>query len=108
MLERLRKGIVESYVGTIALGWLLADVVTHFANIFASPVASWVSRREYREMPLPSHLSFSQDFLLRDALPELIRTVLIFGAWYVLLYWLYLRPLKEKRAESHSSIEISG
>jgi len=34
MFERLKQGVVESYVGAIALGRLLAQSPVHFANIF--------------------------------------------------------------------------
>src|SRR6185437_5096899 len=42
MFERLKRTLVESYVGAIALGYLLAQVILHFVEIFASPVAVWV------------------------------------------------------------------
>lgn len=98
MLERLRRGLVESFVGAIALGWLLADVFVHLANIFASPVASWITRNEYHEFP--GRQTVPTDFLLRDALPELIRMFLLVAVWYILFYWLYIRPAKSKLPES--------
>lgn len=106
MFERLRRGVVQSYVGAIALGWLLADAVMHFAGIFAAPVASWISRREFHEMPGPPHPNFSTDFLMLDALPELIRTVAIVVAWLLLFYWLYLRPVNDKEGDSIPGAEV--
>ena len=50
MFERLRRTLVETFVGAIALGYLLAQGILHFANIFTSPVTGWVARNEYREM----------------------------------------------------------
>lgn len=38
MLNRLKRTLVESFVGAIALGYLLAQTILHFVNIFASPV----------------------------------------------------------------------
>lgn len=105
MLDRLRRGLVESFVGTIALGWLLADVIVHFANIFAAPVASWITRSEYHE--LPGRQIVLTDFLLRDALPELIRTLLLTVVWYILLYWLYVRPAKNQLPDSIQTPENS-
>ena len=49
MLERLKRALVESFVGAIALGYLLAQGILHFVNIFASPIAGWVSRSYYKE-----------------------------------------------------------
>jgi hypothetical protein len=96
---------VESFVGAIALGWLLADVIVHFANIFASPVASWITRSEYHE--LPGRQIVLTDFLFRDALPELIRTLLLTVVWYILLYWLYIRPVKNQLPDSIQTPENS-
>ena len=39
MFERLRQGVVESYVGAIALGRQLAQSPVHFANTFPASVA---------------------------------------------------------------------
>jgi hypothetical protein len=39
MFERLKQSVVESYVGAIALGCLLAQSLVHFASIFTAPVA---------------------------------------------------------------------
>jgi hypothetical protein len=36
MFERLKQSVVESYIGAIALGWLLAQSLVHFANIFTA------------------------------------------------------------------------
>jgi len=42
MFERLKQSVqsvLASYVGATALGWLLAQSLVHFANIFTAPVA---------------------------------------------------------------------
>jgi len=94
MFERLKQSLVESYVGAIALGWLFAQGILHFANIFAAPIAGWVSRSEYRRFAdhatnIPSNL------MLRDALPELARSCSLLLLGYVLLRWLYFKPIKK-------------
>jgi hypothetical protein len=97
MLDRLKRALVESYVGAIGLGYLFAQCVLHFVNIFATPVAGWVSRKEYGGlMPRTSALT---GFSLQDALPEFIRFFLLLLVWYVLLRWLYFKPLNEKTTE---------
>jgi hypothetical protein len=93
MFKRLKQAMVESFVGAIALGYLLAQAILHFVNIFSSPVGSWITRREYRGMftgttALPG-------FSLQDALPELIRFVVLIMVWYALLRWLYVKPMQE-------------
>ena len=74
-MKRLKKAVVDSFVGAIALGYLLAQGIVHFANTFSAPIASWILRKEYAGFPgfpaLPGNL------MVRDALPELARSVAI-------------------------------
>jgi fructose-specific phosphotransferase system IIC component len=97
MLERLKKALVESFVGAIGLGYLLATSISHLANIFASPIAGWVSRKEYGEM-MPKVF---QGFSYQEALPELARLVVILVVWYFLVRWLFFKPV-EKETAAHS------
>jgi hypothetical protein len=68
MFERLKQSVVESYVGAIALGWLLAQSPLHFANIFTAAVAGCILRREYRGFT--EHTTLPASFSLQDAVPE--------------------------------------
>jgi hypothetical protein len=92
MFDRLKRALVESYVGAIALGYLLAQCIMHFVNIFAAPVAGWVSRNDYRAI-IPGGATLV-GFSLKDALPDLSRFLLLFVVWYVLVRWLYFTPPK--------------
>ncbi|HEV2489831.1 MAG TPA: hypothetical protein VGT03_08485 [Candidatus Acidoferrales bacterium] len=94
MFERLKRTLVESYVGAIALGYLLAQVILHFVEIFAYPVAVWVSRNYYQSIIQRTTPSAGLSF--QDALPELERFVVLLLVWYLLLRWLYLKPLKKE------------
>ena len=71
MFERLKQSVVESYVGAIALGWLVAQSPVQFANIFTAPVAG-LSCSEYRGFTELTTLL--PGFSLQDAVPELIRS----------------------------------
>jgi len=97
MFERLRRALVESFVGAIALGYALAQCILHFVNIFTAPVAGWITRNEYRD--IVARTTAWADFSLKDALPELIRFCLLLAVWYVLLRWLYFKPLKNETRE---------
>jgi hypothetical protein len=97
MFERLRRALVESFVGAIALGYALAQCILHFVNIFTAPVAGWITRNEYRD--IVARTTALADFSLKDALPELIRFCLLLAVWYVLLRWLYFKPLKNETRE---------
>jgi len=92
MFERIKRAMVESYVAAIALGWLLAQGIWHFANIFVVPITGWLTRSEYSEFTsrAPVHL------YLRDSLPELGRSFFLLLFWYILLRWLYIKPMKNE------------
>src|SRR5208283_3194976 len=93
MFERLKRALVESFVGAIALGYALAQCILYFVNIFASPLASWITRSEFRDV-MPGGASLVR-FSLADALPDLARFVILSLVWYLLVYWLYFTPLKK-------------
>ena len=97
MFERLKHALVGSYVGAIALGWLFAQGVIQFVNIFAAPIAGWVSRNDYRAI-VPGGAALA-GFSLRDALPDLSRSVVLFLVWYLLVRWLYFTPPKTGASE---------
>ena len=94
MLNRMKKSLVESFVGAIALGYLLAQGIMHFAYIFSAPLARWMMRDEYRRFG--EHVTTSASFLFKDAGIELARSFFLFLIWYILLRWLYLKPFKEE------------
>ena len=87
---------MESYIGTIALGWLLAQGITHLVGIFSAPVAGWVSQNTYRDI---TKATGSLGFPFEAALPELIRAFLLLLIWYALVRWLYFRPFKTNPSE---------
>jgi hypothetical protein len=98
MLNRLKNALVESFVGTIALGYVLAQTILHFVNVFASPIAGWVARDEYRRL-VPKSLAPQSPaptgFPYRNALPELVSFLLLLLVWYVLLRWLFWKPVAQ-------------
>lgn len=97
MLKRLRRTLVESYVGAIALGWLLAQGILHFAYVFSSPVTGWVARYEYRQ--ISSGFPTPANSLFQDALLELVRSFFLLLVWYVLVRWLYFKPLDKETSK---------
>jgi hypothetical protein len=97
MFKRLKRSLVTSYVGAIALGYLFAQGILHFASVFSAPVAAWLMRREYRGVM--EHANTGAGFSLRDALPELARSVSLLLVGYFLLRWLYFTPLKQETQE---------
>jgi hypothetical protein len=94
MFKELKKTLVESYVGAIGLGWLFAQGILHFAFVFTGPLAGWMSRSEY--FGLTGRASASPGFLLKDAVLELARSASLLLLGYVLLRWLYFKPLEKE------------
>lgn len=96
MFKKLKMTLVNSFVGALALGWLFAQAILHFAYVFSAPVASWLTRREYQRMTDHPVATFS----LQDAIPELIKSTSMLLIGYFLLRWLYYKPLESEASES--------
>jgi hypothetical protein len=101
MFKHLKRVLVTSFVGAIGLGWLFAQGILHFAYIFSAPVAGWLMRREYPGAV--EHLNATTSFSLQDALPEMARSFSLLLVGYLLLRWLYYRPLDQEVTESEQS-----
>ena len=95
MLSRLKRVLVESFVGAIALGYLFAQGLLHVAGMFAAPFASSIARQQFQSLEAP----LTTGLLLRDAVPELIRAASTLLIAYVLLRWLYYKPLDKAAAQ---------
>ena len=102
MLKRLRQVLVESFIGAIALGWILAQSISHLTASFTSPLATWVMHKEVQAFqnsaPQSSWAGWGNDALQRGIL-ELVRAIALFLVCYVLLRWLYYKPLPEASIE---------
>lgn len=88
MFKRIKRALVDSYIGAIGLGYLLAQVMLYFISIFSAPVADWIAQN--RSAQFMSRPPISTGLPLQDALPQLIDFVLLLFLWYMLLRWLYL------------------
>lgn len=93
MFDRLKRTLVESFVGAIALGYLFAQAALNLVNVFTAPIASWVRRNEFPGRTATAGLS------LQAALPQLVSFVVLMLIWYVLLRWLYFTPPKSETSE---------
>lgn len=105
MIRQLRRALVESYVGAVALGYLLALDIVRFVSIFTTPVAEWASRRDLRNV-LPQSVGF-EAFPFRSALPQLIAFLVLLVLWYVLFRWLYFKPFQEAATVAPEAKPIS-
>ena len=100
MLKRLKAVLVNSFVGAIAIGWVFAQGVLHFAYVFSAPVAAWLTRREYQG--IADRAVMPTAFSLQDALPELARSLSLLLVAYLLLRWLYFKPIESQMTKPSS------
>ena len=97
MLDRLKRVLVESFIGAIALGYLFAQAVLHFVNIFAAPIVGWASQKTYQG--IVPRTTATTGLPLEAALPQLVSFVVLLLIWYVLVRWLYFAPPKRDALE---------
>ncbi len=91
MLERFRSALVESYVGTILVGWLFAEGLIHAVGILTRPLVNWEARvfaRSFFAEPRPAK-SAMERIPWNESLPEALSALMLLLIAYALLRWLY-------------------
>lgn len=97
MFARLKKTLVESYVGTIALGWIFAQSILHLINVITAPLGAWEQQQLMTKMHMADASHAPVSLLLY--LPELIAAIALALVGLLLLRWLYYSP---------STVEVSS
>ena len=92
MFDRLKRVLVESFIGVVALGYLLAVITEYFVSVFSSPIAAWAGRNLYAGLVTRS--AANMPVPLRAALSPATSFVFLLFIWYILLRWLYFSPVK--------------
>jgi predicted Kef-type K+ transport protein len=105
MLKRLKTALVDSFVGAIAIGWLLAEGIIHFVNVFIEPEISWISQRQYLVLIHPN--PGPPPFPFQLALSELLKSLFLLLIAYGLLRWLYY-PATEKQDQEQTPNQENG
>jgi hypothetical protein len=95
MLNRLKRVLVKSFIGAIALGYLFAEAILYFVNIFTAPITAWITQKLYVGL-LVSPSTASRGLPLQAALPQALGFLVLLLVWYGLLRWLYFTPLVEE------------
>jgi multisubunit Na+/H+ antiporter MnhB subunit len=89
-MRRIREVLLNEYIGAIAIGFILAQVVAGIVSTVVTPIAFyWESRRR------PANAFESRAFSWESLLVPLVSVVLYLLAAYLLVHWLYLRPVEE-------------
>lgn len=89
MLKRLKSVIVESYVGAVALGYLLAESVLYLVNVVAAPATAWATEERYRTA-MSRQVSWTA-LARADLVEPLAKFILLLVFWYILIRWLYFK-----------------
>lgn len=103
MFDHLKQVLVRSFIGAIALGYLLAQAILNFAGIFTAPVVRWTTRRLFQGLVPPGISGVRFGLLLQAALPEAMMFVILIVLWYALLWWLYPLSYQEKPSQPNQS-----
>jgi hypothetical protein len=87
MLNRLKRALVDSYVGAIALGYLLGEGVEQLAMVVTAPFSEWIGLREMHWISPQNYLEPS--FRFQPSIGPLVHGVFFVLLGLVLLRWLY-------------------
>lgn len=92
MLRKLKKALVESFVGAIAVGWMFANAIEDLASAFAAPLQNNLTRHQFDFTASTVHLAGVPSFF-DIAAPNLVRFALnlLFALFF--LRWLYFTPV---------------
>jgi len=88
-MRKLKRAIVESFVGAVALGYLLAEGIMSVVSIFTAPLNSWITRQDYG-----SEVHVNTAFSFRYAWPQAARSIGLLVLFYIHLRWLYFTPVE--------------
>ena len=99
MLLRLKTALVDSFVGAIAVGFVMARGLENIGSTFAAPFTVWIEQREDQQI---THSSAAPPaFSLQPALPQLLMGTVLLVIAFLLLRWLYYdRPRQESLTQT--------
>lgn len=92
MPDRIKKALVESFIGAIAIAWLFAEGITHLVTGLTTPLGMWMTER-LRQQSNPGYsgiLTPRLEFPIALAVPQLIAGALLLLIAWLLFRWLYL------------------
>ncbi len=95
MFRRLRKALVQSFVGAIGVGLVLAYGISAFGTAISAPFWNWVASKEYCGNSNAPQMTAG--FPFKTAVPGLVQCFLLLLVGYVLLRWLYYKPIDDDK-----------
>lgn len=97
MLERLRSILVESFVGAIGLGFLVSQILAHFANTLAYAASNWLVQSSSVNGVMVRR------FNAETIIVEFVRGIVLLLVGYLLLYWLYFPKSSREEQDDNPS-----
>jgi hypothetical protein len=92
MLKRIKKALVESFVGVIVVGSLFASGIVNFVMGIAAPLASWLSEWIQTTKDPAAYSNQLPPFPYQLLFHEWFAAALILPVAFLLLLWLYVVP----------------
>ena len=100
MFKRLKNVLVDSFVGTIALGWIFAQGLKGLVDFLIEPATRWLTQRQYW---VRTHSDSNPPvFPFPMAISYLLTSLFLILISYFLLRWLYY-PTPEKHHQADMS-----
>jgi len=100
MLERIKKALVESFVGVIVVGSLFASGIVSFVTGIAAPLANWLAEWIQQEKVPAGFLNQPPPFGYQLFIDEWIAAALLLLIAFLLLRWLYIEPSAAEPSDS--------
>jgi predicted Kef-type K+ transport protein len=110
MLDRIKRALVESFAGAIAIGWLLSQGIFHCVQLVILPLTVWAQTKfEQAHDPARSILYEEPVRLPYERVgSELLMVLLLLLLAFLLLRWLYMEPAPQPAIEEpEEDIEIA-
>lgn len=95
MLERIKKALVESFVGVIIVGGLFVSGIMSFVSGITAPLANWLIEWIQRAKNPAGYPANPPQFLYQLFIREWITSALMLLVAFLLLRWLYIEPAEE-------------
>jgi ABC-type phosphate/phosphonate transport system permease subunit len=110
MLDRIKKALVDSFAGAIAIGWLLSQSIYHCALLLVSPITIWVQMRLEQEQNPSRSILYEQPqrFPYEQVGSQVLLILILLLLAFLLLRWLYLEPAPAPAPDEPEDIDVQS
>ncbi|MGC1781990.1 MAG: hypothetical protein WA708_05685 [Acidobacteriaceae bacterium] len=86
-MHNFKHALVQSFVATVALGWVFAAAIQHLADAFVAPLRNFIFHRQFSGI-VQREIGRS-GIAVQDGAPDLLLAFLLLLIGYFLLRWLF-------------------